>query len=108
MIRVVLPAHLKNIAHVSGEVRLEVPGPVTQRRVLDALESRYPMLRGTLRDRDSGQRHPDEDHPGGFGVPGHGRVCASTDSTAGRSRTIGAQLSPASADAYTWPPVVPK
>jgi molybdopterin synthase sulfur carrier subunit len=62
VIRVVLPAHLKNLAHVSGEVRLEVagpdesPGPVTQRRVLDALEARYPMLLGTIRDRHSGRR----------------------------------------------------
>jgi sulfur-carrier protein len=64
VIRVVLPAHLKNLAHVSGEVRLEVPGPVdgtapvTQRQVLDNLEARYPMLLGTIRDRRSGQRRP--------------------------------------------------
>jgi sulfur-carrier protein len=56
VIRVVLPAHLKNLAHVSGEVRLEVPGEATQRRVLDALEQHYPMLLGTIRDRQSGQR----------------------------------------------------
>jgi molybdopterin synthase sulfur carrier subunit len=56
MIRVVLPAHLKNLAKVSGEVKLEVNGAVTQRLVLDALESQYPMLRGTIRDRQSGQR----------------------------------------------------
>lgn len=57
MIRVVLPAHLKNLARVSGEVRLDVSGPeTTQRLVLDALEDRYPMLRGTIRDRGSGQR----------------------------------------------------
>ena len=62
MIRVVLPAHLKNLAHVNGEVRLEVAGPVegtgpvTQRLVLDALEAQYPMLRGTIRDRHSGER----------------------------------------------------
>ncbi len=56
MIRVVLPAHLKNLAHVTGEVRLEVTGPVTQRQVLDTLESRYPMLLGTIRDRHSGKR----------------------------------------------------
>ncbi|MFR9775592.1 MoaD/ThiS family protein [Micromonospora sp. MS34] len=60
MIRVVLPAHLKNLAHVSGEVRLEVTGPqagpVTQRLVLDTLEARYPMLLGTIRDRRSGRR----------------------------------------------------
>jgi len=55
MIRIVLPAHLKNLAKVSGEVRLEMPGPVTQRQVLDELETRYPMLRGTMRDR-TGQR----------------------------------------------------
>ena len=56
MIRVVLPAHLKTLAHVSGEVRLDVAGPVTQRLVLDAIEERYPMLRGTMRDRQTGQR----------------------------------------------------
>jgi hypothetical protein len=56
MIRVTLPAHLKNLARVSGEVRLEVPKPVTQRLVLDALETRYPMLRGTIRDHRTGQR----------------------------------------------------
>ena len=56
MIRVVLPAHLKNLAHVTGEVRLEVTGPVTQRLVLDTLEARYPMLLGTIRDRHSGKR----------------------------------------------------
>jgi sulfur-carrier protein len=58
MIRVVLPAHLKNLARVSGEVRLDVGTPVTQRGVLDALEARYPMLRGTLRDQRSGVRRP--------------------------------------------------
>ena len=56
MIRVVLPAHLKNLARVSGEVRVEVAGSVTQRVVLDALEAQYPMLCGTIRDRQSGQR----------------------------------------------------
>ncbi|SCG70210.1 MoaD/ThiS family protein [Micromonospora inositola] len=56
MIRVVLPAHLKNLAHVTGEVRLEVGGPVTQRLVLDTLEAQYPMLLGTIRDRHSGKR----------------------------------------------------
>ena len=50
MIRVVLPAHLRNLAKAAGEVQLEVAGPVTQRSVLDALEGRYPMLRGTIRD----------------------------------------------------------
>ncbi|MFD0784052.1 MoaD/ThiS family protein [Micromonospora azadirachtae] len=57
MIRVLLPAHLKNLAHVTGEVRLEgMAGPATQRSVLDALEARYPMLLGTIRDRHSGKR----------------------------------------------------
>jgi molybdopterin synthase sulfur carrier subunit len=56
MIRVVLPAHLKNLARVSGEVRLDVAQPVTQRLVLDALEARYPMLRGTIRDHGTGRR----------------------------------------------------
>ena len=58
MIRVVLPAHLRKLAHVDGEVRLEVTGPVTQRSVLDALEARYPMLRGTIRDHDTQRRRP--------------------------------------------------
>jgi sulfur-carrier protein len=56
MIRVVLPAHLKNLAHVDGEVTLDVPGAVTQRAVLDALEARYPVLRGTLRDHTTQKR----------------------------------------------------
>ena len=56
MIRVVLPAHLKNLAKVSGEVRLDVSGSVTQRSVLDALEAQYPMLRGTIRDHQGGKR----------------------------------------------------
>jgi len=56
VIRVVLPAHLKNLAHVTGELSLEVPGPVTQAAVLTALESQYPMLLGTIRDRASGKR----------------------------------------------------
>jgi len=56
MIRVVLPAHLRRLASVNGEVRLEVTGPVSQRSVLDALEGRYPMLRGTIRDQDSQKR----------------------------------------------------
>jgi hypothetical protein len=55
-IRVVLPAHLKTLAKVSGEVRLEVPAPVTQAAVLDVLERRYPMLLGTIRDRHTGRR----------------------------------------------------
>jgi hypothetical protein len=56
VIRVVLPAHLKNLARVSGEVRLDVTGPVTQRLVLDTLETAYPMLLGTIRDRQTGRR----------------------------------------------------
>jgi len=56
MIRVVLPAHLRTLAHVAGEVKLEVEEPVTQRAVLDALEARYPMLRGTIRDQDTKRR----------------------------------------------------
>jgi hypothetical protein len=56
MIRVVLPAHLKNLARVTSEVTLDVATPVTQRRVLDALEDRYPVLRGTIRDHRTGQR----------------------------------------------------
>ena len=58
MIRVILPTHLRNLARVGGEVQLEVAGPVTQRSILDALEARYPMLEGTLRDHVSGQRRP--------------------------------------------------
>jgi hypothetical protein len=50
MIRIVLPTHLRTLARVEGEVQLHVEGPVTQRAVLDALEARYPMLRGTIRD----------------------------------------------------------
>jgi len=50
MIRVVLPAHLRTLARVDGEVMLDVEGTITQRAVLDALEARYPMLRGTIRD----------------------------------------------------------
>ena len=56
MMRVVLPAHLRTLARVDGEVRLEVAAPVTQRSVLDALEAGYPMLRGTIRDHASQQR----------------------------------------------------
>jgi molybdopterin synthase sulfur carrier subunit len=58
MIRVVLPAHLRNLAKVDGELGLEVEGPATQRSVLDALEARYPMLCGTLRDHVTQQRRP--------------------------------------------------
>jgi sulfur-carrier protein len=56
MIRVILPAHLRALARADGEVRLDVAGPVTQCAVLDALEARYPMLRGTIRDHRSGKR----------------------------------------------------
>jgi molybdopterin synthase sulfur carrier subunit len=56
MIRVVLPYHLRLLARVNGEVQLEVAAPVTQRSILDALENRYPMLRGTIRDHVTGQR----------------------------------------------------
>jgi len=56
MIRVVLPFHLRTLARVDGEVELEVNGPVTQRSVLDALEARYPMLCGTIRDHVTQQR----------------------------------------------------
>ena len=56
MIRVVLPAHLRTLAHVDGEVKLQVDSPVTQRSVLDALEARYPMLCGCIRDHHSGRR----------------------------------------------------
>jgi len=58
MIRVVLPAHLRTLARVDGEVTLDVEGQVTQRSVLDALEARYPMLRGTIRDQVTHQRRP--------------------------------------------------
>lgn len=55
-IRVILPFHLRNLAHVGNEVALEVDGPITQRTVLDALESHYPMLRGAIRDHVTLQR----------------------------------------------------
>ena len=58
MIRVVLPFHLRTLAHVGTEVTIEVAAPVTQRSVLDALEARYPMLRGTIRDHVTLQRRP--------------------------------------------------
>ena len=57
-IRLELPAHLRLLAHVQGEVQLEVEAPITQRSVLDALEARFPMLRGTIRDQDSHLRRP--------------------------------------------------
>ena len=56
MIRVTLPAHLRKLAQVDGEVKLDVEGQVTQRSVLDALEARYPMLRGTIRDQVTQRR----------------------------------------------------
>jgi hypothetical protein len=58
MVRVILPQHLRTLAHAGSEVTLEVEGPVTQRSVLDALEARYPMLRGTIRDHGTQQRRP--------------------------------------------------
>jgi sulfur-carrier protein len=58
MIRVVLPPHLRGLAHVSGEVQVDIKGPVTQRSVVDAIEANYPMLRGTIRDHVTQQRRP--------------------------------------------------
>ncbi len=58
MIRVILPQQLRTLAHVGAEVQLDVAGPVTQRSILDALEARYPMLRGTIRDHVTGRRRP--------------------------------------------------
>jgi len=58
MIRVILPQHLRTLAHVGSEVTVEVEGPVTQRSVLDAIEAHYPMLRGTIRDHVTEQRRP--------------------------------------------------
>lgn len=58
MIRVVLPPHLRTLARVTGEVQLELSGPVTQRAVLDALEASYPVLRGTIRDHHTLVRRP--------------------------------------------------
>jgi molybdopterin synthase sulfur carrier subunit len=58
MIRVVLPAHLRILARVAGEVQLDVAGTVTQRAILDALEASYPTLRGTIRDQVTEQRRP--------------------------------------------------
>ncbi|MEP6645249.1 MAG: MoaD/ThiS family protein [Acidobacteriaceae bacterium] len=57
-IRVILPTHLKTLAHTEAEVSLEVQDPVTQRSILDALELRYPMLRGTIRDHTTLERRP--------------------------------------------------
>jgi hypothetical protein len=56
MIRIVLPTHLRTLAHVDGEVQLDIEGQATQRAVLDALEARYPVLRGTIRDQVTRQR----------------------------------------------------
>ena len=58
MIRVVLPAHLRTLAQTAGEVKLEIEGQVTQRSILDALEAKYPMLQGTIRDHVTLQRRP--------------------------------------------------
>jgi sulfur-carrier protein len=58
MIRLMLPQHLRTLAHIGAEVSLEVPTPITQRAVLDALEARYPMLLGTIRDHATQQRRP--------------------------------------------------
>jgi molybdopterin synthase sulfur carrier subunit len=58
MIRVILPQHLRTLTNVGREVSLDVQGPVTQRSLIDALETRYPMLRGTIRDQVTQQRRP--------------------------------------------------
>lgn len=58
MIRVKMPSHLQNLAKVSGEVVVEIDGPVTQRSILDALEDQYPTLRGTMRDHVTKERRP--------------------------------------------------
>jgi molybdopterin synthase sulfur carrier subunit len=58
MVRVILPPHLRNLAQVHGDLELEVASPVTQRTVLDALEARHPMLRGTIRDHVTQLRRP--------------------------------------------------
>ena len=58
MIRVILPAHLRTLARVSGEVSFDITGEITQCALLDALESRYPMLRGTIRDHVTQRRRP--------------------------------------------------
>jgi len=58
VIRIILPQHLRTLAHVGSEVELELDGPVTLRSVLDAIETRYPMLRGTIRDQVTQQRRP--------------------------------------------------
>ncbi|HEY9181350.1 MAG TPA: MoaD/ThiS family protein [Candidatus Baltobacteraceae bacterium] len=58
MIRVVLPPHLRTLAKISGELEIELPGVATQRSVLDEIETRYPMLRGTMRDQATQKRRP--------------------------------------------------
>jgi molybdopterin synthase sulfur carrier subunit len=58
VIQIVLPVHLRTLARVGGQIGVEVEGPVTQRSVVDAIEARYPMLRGTIRDYLTQQRHP--------------------------------------------------
>ena len=58
MIRVILPYHLRNLARVDGEVQLEVPAPVTMRGVIDTLETKFPVLRGTIRDHATLKRRP--------------------------------------------------
>ncbi len=58
MIRLTIPSHLKTLARVKGEILLEITGKVTQRRILDALEDRYPMLRGTIREHVTQRRRP--------------------------------------------------
>jgi hypothetical protein len=58
MIRVILPGHLRALAHAGAEIQLHIEGPVTQRSVLDALEAQYPMLRGTIRDHVTQERRP--------------------------------------------------
>lgn len=58
MIRVILPAHLRTLARIDDELKIDVNAPVTQRSILDAIEERYPMLRGTIRDHVTKQRRP--------------------------------------------------
>ena len=58
MVRVKLPVHLKTLSQVNAEVELEIKGRITQRSILDALEARYPMLKGTIRDHNTGERRP--------------------------------------------------
>ncbi len=81
MIRVVLPAHLRSLTDISGEVQVEVEGQVTQRSVLNALEARYPKLQGTIRDHVTQQRRPFMRF---FACSSAGRSCASS-----RARRIG-------------------